>query len=86
MFEVMARKNKLKLAADVLPKISAERRLSGADIESIVLAAKRHALAAGRDELTRRRLATARWPSSSPRPRAWRRSCKRRRPCWNARR
>jgi len=52
MFEVMARKNKLKLAADVLPKISAQRRLSGADVESIVLAAKRAALSASRDELT----------------------------------
>jgi SpoVK/Ycf46/Vps4 family AAA+-type ATPase len=52
MFEVMARKNKLKLAADVLPKISAQRRLSGADVESIVLAAKRVALTAGRDELS----------------------------------
>jgi SpoVK/Ycf46/Vps4 family AAA+-type ATPase len=52
MFEVMARKNKLKLADDVLSTISADRRLSGADVESIVLAAKRAALSAGRDELT----------------------------------
>ncbi len=52
MFEVMARKNKLKLADDILPRISADRKLSGADVESIVLAAKRTALAAGRDLLT----------------------------------
>ncbi len=52
MFEVMARKNKLKLAADILPRITADRELSGADVESIVLAAKRTALTAGRDELT----------------------------------
>lgn len=52
MFEVMARKNKLKLAADILPKVTADRKLSGADVESIVLAAKRTALTAGRDELT----------------------------------
>jgi ATP-dependent 26S proteasome regulatory subunit len=52
MFEVMARKNKLKLAGDILPRITADRKLSGADVESIVLAAKRTALTAGRDELT----------------------------------
>ena len=52
MFEVMARKNKLKLASDILPTISADSKLSGADVESIVLAAKRTALTAGRDELT----------------------------------
>ncbi len=52
MFEVMARKNQLKLAAEVLPGITADRKLSGADVESIVLAAKRTALSAGRDELT----------------------------------
>ena len=53
MFEVMARKNKLTLAADALPSVSIERRLSGADVESIVLAAKRRVLAADRTELTR---------------------------------
>ena len=52
MFEVMARKNKVSLAADALPKVPAGRNLSGADIESIVLAAKRAALAAGRKELS----------------------------------
>jgi SpoVK/Ycf46/Vps4 family AAA+-type ATPase len=52
MFEVMARKNKVKLAADALPAVSADKRLSGADIESVVLAAKRAALSAGRPEVT----------------------------------
>jgi ATP-dependent 26S proteasome regulatory subunit len=51
MFEVMARKNKVKLAADAVPVVPPDRRLSGADIESIVLAAKRSVLAAGRAEL-----------------------------------
>jgi SpoVK/Ycf46/Vps4 family AAA+-type ATPase len=53
MFEVMAKKNKLTLAADAIPKVSADGRLSGADIESIVLAAKRAAIAVNRTELTR---------------------------------
>lgn len=53
MFEVMAKKNKLKLAADAIPPVAAEGRLSGADIESIVLAAKRAVIATGRAELTR---------------------------------
>jgi len=34
----------------MLPAVKAERRLSGADIESIVLSARRRALAAGRGE------------------------------------
>jgi SpoVK/Ycf46/Vps4 family AAA+-type ATPase len=53
MFEVMAKKNKLSLAGDAIPNVSAERSLSGADIESVVLAARRGALAAARKELTR---------------------------------
>ncbi len=52
MFAVMARKNKLTLAGDILPRITADRKLSGADVESIVLAAKRTALTAGRGELS----------------------------------
>ena len=51
MFQVMARKNKVKLAADAVVEVPADRHLSGADIESVVLAAKRAALTAGRDEL-----------------------------------
>jgi SpoVK/Ycf46/Vps4 family AAA+-type ATPase len=53
MFEVMAKKNKVKLAADAIPAITADGHLSGADIESIVLGARRTAMAAGRAELTR---------------------------------
>lgn len=53
MFTSMARKNKIKLAADALPMISPTRNLSGSDIESIVLAARRLSLAAGREEVTR---------------------------------
>jgi SpoVK/Ycf46/Vps4 family AAA+-type ATPase len=47
MYEVMARKNKLKLAADALAQIPTDQHLSGADIESIVLAGKRRARAGG---------------------------------------
>ncbi|HUG92153.1 MAG TPA: AAA family ATPase [Planctomycetaceae bacterium] len=52
MFTVMARKNKMPLCADSIPPVSAERQLSGADIESVVLSAKRRALTAGRTEIT----------------------------------
>ena len=52
MFAVMARKNKMKIAADELPDFGNDRHLSGADIESIVLTAKRQALTAGRDSIT----------------------------------
>ena len=51
---VMASKNKVTLAKDALPEVSADRQLSGADIESIVLGAERLALAAGRDGGRRR--------------------------------
>ena len=53
MFEAMAKKNKLTLAADAIPAVAADGRLSGADVESIVLMAKRAAMAAGRTQLTR---------------------------------
>jgi ATP-dependent 26S proteasome regulatory subunit len=51
MFVVMARKNKVKLMPEAIPAISAERHLSGADIESIILSAKRRILAAGRTDV-----------------------------------
>jgi hypothetical protein len=51
MFLVMARKNKAVLKPEALPAVKAQRFLSGSDIESIVLTAKRQALAAGRAEL-----------------------------------
>jgi ATP-dependent 26S proteasome regulatory subunit len=50
MFEVMARKNKLALSAGAVPEVSPERRLSGSDIESIVLATKRKVVASGRSD------------------------------------
>jgi AAA+ superfamily predicted ATPase len=51
MFVVMARKNKAVLKPEALPAVKAQRFLSGSDIESIVLAAKRRAVSAGRSEL-----------------------------------
>ena len=59
MIRAMARKNKTSLADDALPDNLASRGLSGADIESIVLAAKRHALTQGREQITRDDLAGA---------------------------
>lgn len=59
MFATMARKNKIALAADAVPAVTAERKLTGADIESIVLAARRQARAAGRNEVSRADLETA---------------------------
>lgn len=52
MVTVLAKKNRVSLAADTLPAIKADRFLSGSDIESIVLSAKRQALSAGRSELS----------------------------------
>jgi AAA+ superfamily predicted ATPase len=51
MFLVMARKNKVALPPEVLPPVKAERHLSGSDIESVVLAAWRRALTAGRSRV-----------------------------------
>src|SRR5262249_12622809 len=48
MFQAMGRKNHVALAKSALPPVRAERHLSGSDIESIVLAAQRRALAGGR--------------------------------------
>ena len=50
MFAAMAKKNKIKLQADDIPEVSAEKRLTGADIESVLLGAKRLALTAGRSD------------------------------------
>ncbi|MDX1962154.1 MAG: AAA family ATPase [Pirellulales bacterium] len=52
MFQAMAKKNKITLTEGNIPPIDMGRRLSGADIESVVLTAKRAALTAGRNELT----------------------------------
>ena len=59
MFRAMAGKNKLKLAEDAVPDVSAERGLSGADIESILLGAWRNALTAGRTLVERTDLSAA---------------------------
>jgi AAA+ superfamily predicted ATPase len=59
MFLAMARKNKVGLAAEALPPVKAERHLSGSDIESILLSAKRRALAAGRPAVSKDDLETA---------------------------
>jgi ATP-dependent 26S proteasome regulatory subunit len=48
MFRVMAKKNKLALPDDAVPPLKEDRHLSGSDIESIVIGARRRALAAGR--------------------------------------
>ena len=53
MFAIMGKKNNVALADDAIPQVSVERDLSGADIESIVLGAKREMMAADRTTLTR---------------------------------
>lgn len=59
MFEAMSRKNKTPLAADAIPEVAPERGLSGADIESILLGARRKALLAGQETITREQLESA---------------------------
>ncbi len=59
MFLTLARKNKVALQPDSLPEVKPDRHLSGSDIESIVLSAKRRALAAGRSELQKEDLQKA---------------------------
>lgn len=53
LLEAMARKNKVQVAPDAWPTLPTDRRLSGADIETIVLSAKRAALTAGRTAVAR---------------------------------
>lgn len=53
MFVIMGKKNKVAMADDAIPEVSLDQELSGADIESIVLNAKREMMADGRKELTR---------------------------------
>ena len=53
MLRVMAAKNKVQLANDALPEVDPSRQLSGADLESIILGARRRALAAGRESVER---------------------------------
>ncbi len=49
----MAKKNKTALADDAIPPVDLQRRLSGADIESILLSAKRLSETEERKEVTR---------------------------------
>lgn len=53
MFRAMAKKNRVQLAPDALPDVSPEQQLTGADLESILLTARRRALAAGRETVDR---------------------------------
>ncbi len=53
MFRSMAKKNKIALADDAIGEVSPDRQLSGADLESILLAARRRSLSAGRATVTR---------------------------------
>jgi AAA+ superfamily predicted ATPase len=59
MFRAMARKNKAALAPDAMPEGLAGRSLSGADIEGIVLTAKRQAAAEDQPTLSRATLQRA---------------------------
>jgi hypothetical protein len=59
MFGAMAKNNKVTLAQDASPDVPADRQLSGADLESILLASKRKALLAGREEVRREDLQAA---------------------------
>jgi hypothetical protein len=53
MIRVMARKNRSPLADDAIPEISADRNLSGADLESILPGARRKAMAEERATIER---------------------------------
>jgi SpoVK/Ycf46/Vps4 family AAA+-type ATPase len=59
MFLSMAKKNKVRLAAGAVPEVSTDRKLSGADLESILLAARRKALAQGKESVERTHLMEA---------------------------
>ena len=59
MFGVMGRKNGIKLDASTLTLSERHKTLSGADIESVVLTARRYTLIAGRNEVTQDDIAHA---------------------------
>jgi ATP-dependent 26S proteasome regulatory subunit len=52
MFVSMGKKNKIAVEPIIVPDVPPEKRLTGADIESVLLTAKRSSLSAGRNELT----------------------------------
>jgi SpoVK/Ycf46/Vps4 family AAA+-type ATPase len=53
LLAAMAKKNKIQLAEGALPDVSPSRELSGADLESVLLAARRKALTAARETVER---------------------------------
>jgi AAA+ superfamily predicted ATPase len=59
MFLAMSKKNKAPLAGDAIPEVSPSRGLTGADLESILLSAKRKALLAGKETISREDLSGA---------------------------
>jgi hypothetical protein len=59
MFLSMAKKNKVRLGAGALPDVSPDRQLSGADLESILLAARRKALGESKEAVERGHLQAA---------------------------
>jgi hypothetical protein len=59
MFQAMSKKNKIGLAENSIPDVSPEKQLSGADLESILLSARRKSLLAGRDVVQRDDLSAA---------------------------
>lgn len=59
MFRAMAKKNKISLADNAVPEVAPDRQLSGADLESVLLAARRKSLVASRDKVERTDLETA---------------------------
>jgi AAA+ superfamily predicted ATPase len=59
MFRAMAKKNKIALAENAIPDVSADKQLSGADLESVLLSARRKSLLAGREQVQREDLAAA---------------------------
>ena len=59
MIEVMARKNRSSLEPDAIPEGISGRGLSGADLEGLVLSAKRSALIDGREAISRADMQTA---------------------------
>lgn len=59
MFRVMAKKNHTELPEKAIPDVGVERGLSGADIEGIILSARRLALAEGRTAIEQADIGTA---------------------------
>ena len=83
---MMAKKNKVQLADDAIPAVDPARRLSGADLESIVLGVEaRWPLAGGREQSSAADLEQALARVHSVGPGIGKGSCRKWRPCSNAR-